>query len=71
MEVSRVAVVHPCWVYFAVAAVRRRLLQLRPSLDDDTDGSSDWGTVPTSFLRTFLAVVVVIGWEGRSMDRRQ
>jgi hypothetical protein len=41
-------------------------MQLRPSSDDDADDSSAWGAVLTSFL----AVVIVRGWEGRRMDGR-
>jgi hypothetical protein len=45
-------------------------MQLRPSSDDDADDSSAWGAALTSFPHTFLAVVVVAGWEGR-MDGPQ
>jgi hypothetical protein len=59
------------WTYFAATAVRRRRMQLRPSSDDDAHDTSVWGAVLTAFPRTFLAVVVVIGWEGRRIDGRQ
>jgi hypothetical protein len=56
------------WTCFAAAEIRRHCMQLWPSSDDDANESSSWGAVLTSFPRTFLSVVVVIGWEGRRTD---
>jgi hypothetical protein len=46
-------------------------MQLRPFSDAHSDGSSPRVAVLISFRRTFLAVVIVTGWEGRRMVGRQ
>jgi hypothetical protein len=60
-----------CWTHlFRPAAVRTRWMQLRPFSADDVEDSSAWGAVLTPYPRTFLAAVIVTGWEGRRMDGR-